>query len=147
MRLALVAGLAVSALVAGSALAQTAPAPAPGAAAPAAPAATAPATAAAPTAAAAPAARAAKPRKRGPTPASAVVITNASKHTATGVTITAEGQDAKVAKPLKPKAKATVKLPKLQGCIVTVAATFEGEGQVEAGEFDVCKDRNIRFTD
>jgi hypothetical protein len=40
-----------------------------------------------------------------------------------------------------------VKLPRLKGCIVTVAATFEGEGQVEAGEFDVCKDKNIRFTD
>jgi hypothetical protein len=132
-RLALAAGLTVSALLAGSALAQTAPAPAPAApAAAAAPAATAPA---------------AKPRKRGPTPASAVVVTNASKNTATDVTITAEGKDAKLTKPLKPKAKASVKLPRLKGCIVTVTATFEGEGQAEAGEFDVCKDRNIRFTD
>ena len=132
-RLALAAGLTVSALLAGSALAQTAKAPAPAApAAAAAPAATAPA---------------AKPRKRGPTPASAVVVTNASKNTATDVTITGEGKDAKLTKPLKPNAKASVKLPRLKGCIVTVAATFEGEGQVEAGEFDVCKDKNIRFTD
>jgi hypothetical protein len=63
------------------------------------------------------------------------------------VTITAEGKDAKLTKPLKPKAKASVKLPKLKGCIVTVAATFEGQGQADAGEFDVCKDKNIRFTD
>jgi hypothetical protein len=144
MRLALAAGLALSALLAGSALAQTAPAlsgaPAPAAAAPA---------GAAPAAAATPAAAApsAKPKKRGPTPASAVVVTNASKNTATNVTITGEGKDARLTKALKPKAKASVKLPKLKGCIVTVAATFEGEGQVEAGEFNVCKDKNIRFTD
>ena len=137
MRLALAAGLTVLALLAGSALAQTAPAPAPSAAGTAAPAGTAAATTA----------PAAKPRKRGPTPASAVVVTNASKNTATDVTITGEGKDAKLTKPLKPNAKASVKLPRLKGCIVTVAATFEGEGQVEAGEFDVCKDKNIRFTD
>jgi hypothetical protein len=136
-RLALAAGLTVSALLAGSALAQTAPAPAPSAAGTAAPAGTAAATTA----------PAAKPRKRGPTPASAVVVTNASKNTATDVTITGEGKDAKLTKPLNPNAKASVKLPRLKGCIVTVAATFEGEGQVEAGEFDVCKDKNIRFTD
>jgi hypothetical protein len=136
-RLALAAGLTVSALLAGSAVAQTAPAPAPSAAGTVAAAGTAPATTA----------PAAKPRKRGPTPASAVVVTNASKNTATDVTITGEGKDAKLTKPLKPNAKASVKLPRLKGCIVTVAATFEGEGQVEAGEFDVCKDKNIRFTD
>ena len=147
MRLVLVAGLAVSALVATGALAQgptlmgapspmtTAPA---GAAAPAAAGTATPATAAAP---------AAKPKKRGPTPASAVIVTNASAHTATAVTITGEGKEAKVSKPLKPKGKATVKLPKLIGCMVSVAATFEGENQADLGEFDVCKDKNIRFTD
>jgi hypothetical protein len=143
MRLALAAGLALSALFAGSALAQTAPAPAPAAAAPPAAAGAAPSAAAAPTEAA----PAAKPKKRGPTPASTVVVTNASKNIATEVTITGEGKDARLTKPLKPMAKASVKLPKLKGCIVTVAATFEGEGHVEAGEFDVCKDKSIRFTD
>jgi hypothetical protein len=141
MRLALAAGLTLSALLAGSALAQTAPTSAPAAAAP--PVAAAPSAAAAPAAAA----PAAKPKKRGPTPASAVVVTNASKNTATDVTITGEGKDAKLTKALKPMAKASVKLPKLKGCIVTVAATFEGEGHVDAGEFDVCKDKTIRFTD
>jgi hypothetical protein len=145
MRLALAAGLALSALLVGGALAQSAPtlsgAPAPTTAPPAA--AAAPAAVAARTAAA----PAARPKKRGPTPASIVTVTNASKNIATDVTITGEGKDAKLTKPLKPKAKASVKLPKLKGCIVTVAATFEGEGQVEAGEFDVCKDKSIRFTD
>ena len=138
MRLAFVAGSALSALVATGALAQTpslSGAPSPTATAPAAPA---PPTAAAP---------AAKPKKRGPIPASAVIVMNASAHTATAVTITGEGKDAKVSKPLKPKAKATVKLPKLKGCMVSVAATFEGENQADLGEFDVCKDKNIRFTD
>jgi hypothetical protein len=40
-----------------------------------------------------------------------------------------------------------VKLPKLKGCLVSVAATFEGSGQVDAGEFNVCKEKLIRFTD
>lgn len=144
MRLALLPGLAISALVATGALAQTAPALS-GAPSPAI---SSPATTAAP-AAGAPAAAApvAKAKKRGPTPASAVIVTNASAHTATAVSITGEGKDAKVSKPLKPKAKTTVKLPKLKGCMVSVAATFEGEAQADLGEFDVCNDKNIRFTD
>jgi hypothetical protein len=46
-----------------------------------------------------------------------------------------------------PKARTTVKLPKVQGCTVSVAASFQGGGQVDVGEFDICKDRTIRFTD
>ena len=129
MRLALVLGFAVSAALAGGALAQTAAAPAPS------------------TTTEQPAAPAAKPKKRAAGPPAAVTVTNASKSTATEVVITADEKTAKTSKPLAPKAKATVKLPKLKGCMVSVAATFEGEGQVDAGEHDVCKDRNIRFTD
>ena len=130
MRLPTLAGLACAALLAADlAVAQTPPPPAE-AEAPAAP---------------------AKPRAKraaAPKPASAVTVTNASTHTATRVVITGEDEKtATLSKPLAPKAKAVVKLPKLKGCMVAVQATFESEGLVDVGEFDVCKDKTIRFTD
>lgn len=84
-------------------------------------------------------------KRKGP-PASIAVV-NASAHTATQVVITGEEKTATLSKPLAPKARAAVKLPKLKGCLVSVTATFEGEGQVDAGEFNICKDKAIRFTD
>jgi hypothetical protein len=131
MRLPILAGLACAALLAADLAVAQAPAPAaPEADAPAAP---------------------AKPRAKraaAPKPAAAVTVTNASTHTATRVVITGEDEKtATVSKPLAPKAKAVVKLPKLKGCTVAVQATFEGEGLVDIGEFDVCKDKTIRFTD
>ena len=130
MRLPILAGLACAALLAADvAVAQT-PAPAPEADAPAAP---------------------AKPRAKraaAPKPAASVTVTNASTHTATRIVITGEDEKtATVSKPLAPKAKAVVKLPKLKGCTVAVQATFESEGLVDVGEFDVCKEKTIRFTD
>ena len=130
MRLPILAGLACAALLADLAVAQ-APAPAaPETDAPAAP---------------------AKPRGKraaAPKPAAAVTVTNASAHTATRIVITGGGQEtATVSKPLAPKAKTVVKLPKLKGCTVAVQATYESEGLVDVGEFDVCKDKTIRFTD
>ena len=81
-------------------------------------------------------------------PAQMVTLTNASGQTATQVVITGdEDKSANLAKPLAPKAKANLKLPKLKECMVHVAAVFEGEGEVDIGEFDVCKEKTIRFTD
>jgi hypothetical protein len=79
--------------------------------------------------------------------ASMVIVANASTQTATMVIITAEDATASTSKPLAPKATTTLKLPKLQGCIVSVSARFEGGGQVDIDEFDVCKEKTIRFTD
>ena len=90
------------------------------------------------------------PRAIKPTAArapSAVTVANASTHTATMVIITAEDSTASTSKPLAPKARTTLKLPKLQGCTVSVSARFEGGGRVDIGEFDVCKEKTIRFTD
>ncbi len=99
-----------------------------------------------PAAAAAPAAK--KARSKTPQPAQVVTLTNATRQTATEVIITGEEEKtAKLSKPLAPKAKASLKLPKLKECLVQVAATFEGEGQVDIGEFDICKDKTIRFTE
>ena len=131
MRLSILAGLACAALLAADLAVAQAPAPAaPETEAPAAP---------------------AKPRAKraaAPKPAAAVTVTNASTHTATNIVITGEDEKtATISKPLAPKAKTVVKLPKLKGCTVAVQATFESEGLVEVGEFDVCKEKTIRFTD
>ena len=131
MRFSIIAAIAALLTAVTAASAQTAPAPAPAdpGAAPAAP---------------------AKPGGRKPAVArapSVVTVANASKHTAIMVVISAGDATASTSKPLPPKARTSVKLPKLQGCTVSVAASFEGEGQVEIGEFDVCKDKTIRFTD
>jgi hypothetical protein len=91
---------------------------------------------------------AAKASAKMPRPAQVVTLTNASKQTATQVVITGdEDKSAKLAKPLAPKARANLKLPKLKECMVHVAAVFEGEGQIDIGDFDICKDKTIRFTD
>ena len=130
MRVTIIAGLFGAALLTDPTLAQ-APAPA------------------APQAEAPPAA--AKPRPRKPAaakPADSVTVTNASANTALQIVITGDDdKTATVSKPLAAKAKTVVKLPKLKGCTVAVQATFEKEGLVEVGEFDVCKEKTIRFTD
>ncbi len=82
-----------------------------------------------------------------PKPVSAVVITNTREVPATDVAIGANGQTVRLAKPLASKAKTTLKLPKMTGCMVAVAATFEDESTAELPEFDVCKDSTVRFTD
>jgi hypothetical protein len=65
-----------------------------------------------------------------PKQVSSVVITNSREVQATEVAIGANGQTVRLSKPLAPKAQATLRLPKMAGCMV-----------------DVCKDRAIRFTD
>ena len=82
-----------------------------------------------------------------PKPISTVVITNARDVPATEVAIGANGQTVRLAKPLAPKAKTTLKLPKMTGCMVAVAATFEDESTAEFPELDVCHDSTVRFTD
>jgi len=82
-----------------------------------------------------------------PKPVSAVVITNAREVPATEVAIGADGQTVRLAKPLAPKAQATLRLPKMGGCMVVVEAVFQDEATSELSELDVCKDRTIRFTD
>jgi hypothetical protein len=86
-----------------------------------------------------------KPKRKGPP--SSVTVINATANTATGIVITAGEKTTKLSKPLVPKGRATVRLPKLKGCTVSVAATFEGGGKSDAETFDVCKEKSIRFTD
>jgi hypothetical protein len=86
----------------------------------------------------------AQPKNR---PPAALTVTNGTDQTATEVVVAAGDQSVKLAKPLAPKAKATLRLPaKMKGCIVSVSASFEDEGQAEIAEHNVCKDRSVRFT-
>ena len=137
MRYPLVVGLTCAAFVAGlTAVAAQQPAPAAPESEPA-------------DAGAAPAAPKPKPKPKptGPTPAQALTVVNASGNTALDVIIEGENQSARLGKPLAPKAQASLKLPKLKGCTVSVVGMFQGGGKVEVEEFDVCKETSIRFTE
>jgi hypothetical protein len=86
-----------------------------------------------------------KPKQKGPP--GTVTVVNASTKAVTEVAITAGDKIASLAKPLAPKARTAVKLPKMKGCTVSVAASFEGGGRSDADAFNVCKEKLIRFTD
>jgi hypothetical protein len=86
-----------------------------------------------------------KPKQKGSP--GAVTVVNASAKTVTGVVITAGDKTATLSKPLAPKGRTAVKLPRLKGCTVSVAATFDGGSKSGADAFDVCKEKLIRFTD
>ena len=86
-----------------------------------------------------------KPKQKGPP--GAMTVVNASTKTVTAVVIKAGDQTATLSKPLAPKGRATVKLPKTKVCTVSVTATFDGGSKSDADAFDVCKEKLIRFTD
>lgn len=98
-------------------------------------------------AAAAPDPTASKPKPKPKGPPGAVTVINASANTVTEVVITAGDKTAMLSNPLAPKGRTAIKLPKMNGCTVSVAATFEGGGKSDAETFDVCKEKSIRFTD
>src|SRR3954469_560076 len=66
----------------------------------------------------------AAPKAKQKVPPGALTVINASTETVTGVVITAGDKTATLAKPLAPKARTAVKLPKIKGCTVSVVATF-----------------------
>lgn len=51
------------------------------------------------------------------------------------------------AEPLAPNAKVTLKLPKMTGCFVAVAATVEEGSVSDGGGIDVCRVKLVRLTD
>ena len=96
---------------------------------------------------AAPEAAAPKPKPKQKGPPGAVTVVNASTKAVTEVAITAGDKTASLSKPLAPKARTAVKLPRMKGCTVSVAATFEGGGRSDADGFNVCQEKLIRFTE
>ena len=86
-----------------------------------------------------------KPPK--PRAATALTVVNGREIPATTITLTAGAKAVSHAEPLAPNAKVTLKLPKMKGCRVAVAAAFE-EGSVSDGsDIDVCKVKLVRLTD
>jgi hypothetical protein len=72
---------------------------------------------------------------------------NGREISATTITVMAETKVVSHAGPIAPSAKAIVKLPKMKGCLVTVAATFEEGSVSDGGDIDVCKVKLVRLTD
>ena len=79
-------------------------------------------------------------------PARSLQINNATANTLASLDVSGEGKAARLAKPLGPKKKTTLKLPALKTCAVSVTSTFEG-GQPDTNDFDICKEKSIRFTE
>lgn len=88
-----------------------------------------------------------RPKPRGPQAARAITIINGSTVTISGVAITAGDKAVNWAKPIAPEAKALIKLPAIKGCMISILASYEGEGAGNSGEVDICKDKTIRLTD
>jgi len=89
--------------------------------------------------------RAAKPTKS--RAVTALTVVNGSEVPATTITITEETKIVSHAGPLAPKDQATLKLPRMTGCLVAVEATFEGGSRSDGKTIDVCKVKLVRLTD
>jgi len=86
-----------------------------------------------------------KPKRNPNLPPASITVINASTAVATDVTVGTEEKMARLPKPLQPKARAVLKLPRLKGCIVSVRANLEGIGEIDTAEFNVCKEKSIRL--
>lgn len=88
----------------------------------------------------------AKPKRKRPSPARRLTVTNVSGSAVTSLEVTADGKTAKLGKALANDGTATLKLPAFKSCTVTVVASFEGPGEPERLEQNICKDRKLRLT-
>lgn len=79
-------------------------------------------------------------------PASTLLITNATEAPVAEVSVEAEGGTVRLSKPLLPNARATLKLPKMTSCTISVSAIFADSSTAGDSAFDVCKENTIRFT-
>jgi hypothetical protein len=75
-----------------------------------------------------------------PHAAAALTIVNKRKTPVPAVIVTEEAKTVRHAGPLAPNAKASLKLPKMKGCLVTVAAASQGDKVSKLGDVDVCKE-------
>src|SRR5215210_7436223 len=82
-----------------------------------------------------------------PRGAAALMIVNKRKAPVTTVIVTAEAKTVRHTGALAPNAKVSLKLPKMKGCLVTVAAASQGDKVSKLGDVDVCKEKLVRLTD
>jgi hypothetical protein len=102
-------------------------------------------SAAAPAAAAAAAPAKAKPKRKGPAPARALSISNESGSALATLEVSADGKTASLGKQLASGGTATLRLPALKSCNVTITATFTQTADPDIHQQDICKDRKVRF--
>ena len=78
-----------------------------------------------------------------------IQITNARASKATRVEVLlGEQVIARHTKPIAPGARATIRLPRPQDCLVAISASFEdGSGEISADGQDACNDRKVRLVD
>lgn len=93
--------------------------------------------------AAKPPARKAKPK--GPAPARSLSVVNESGSALTALEVSGDGKTARLPKELPSGQTAILRLPALKGCTVTISATFQRAGEADMHEYDICKDRTVRF--
>ena len=85
-----------------------------------------------------------RPKPSGPS----LTIVNARDAVATQVAVVAGDKTIRTSKPLAPKGRTVMKLPRMKGCTVTVAAAYaDDEALTEVGEVNVCKEKSVRLTD
>ena len=85
-----------------------------------------------------------RPKPSGPS----LTVVNARDTAATQVAVVAGDKTIRTSKPLAPKARAVMKLPRMKGCTVTVAAAYAGDDALtEVGEVNVCKEKSVRLVD
>lgn len=75
-----------------------------------------------------------------------VAITNASSSVLTGLQVDADGRSVKLDKELGANQSATLRLPGVKSCVVTIMASFDGAPEAEQMEQNICKDRKVRLT-
>ncbi len=84
-------------------------------------------------------------RSRAATPT--LTIINARVVPAADVTVRVGQGAVTLGRPLASGGRATLKLPKTTGCIVSVFVVFEDESTLDVEDFDICQKNTIRFTD
>ena len=79
--------------------------------------------------------------------AATLTVINARAVPAADVAIRVGQGAVTLAQPLAPGDKATLKLPKMTGCLVSISVMFEDDSTLDVEEFDICRKNTIRFTD
>lgn len=113
----------------------------------AAPAAAAPAAVTEPSSAPMAAVQKPKAKPRGKSPARMLSVSNETTNTITDIEVTSGSETIKLGKALAPGEKAQLKLPALKSCASTVSATFANAEAADTSDYDLCKDKTLRFTD
>jgi hypothetical protein len=83
-----------------------------------------------------------------PRPPASIIVVNGRSVAALQVSVKAQGAPtASLPAPLPAGGRTVLKVPRLPGCLVSIEALFEDEADYAIDEFDICKEKQIRFVD